>query len=65
MSLISMTLAEPYEGQSLVYLRQGTGGDFTTWGHEFQMKLCGDIAEEYQTKLENNEDLTVRRKMTI
>lgn len=54
-----MTLADPYEQHSLRYLRQGTGSDFTTWGHEFQLQLSGDIAEEYSDKLDKNEDLTV------
>lgn len=56
-----MTLADPYEGQSLRFLREGTGADFTQWGHEFQLQLCGDIANEYQDKLEKNEDLSVKK----
>lgn len=62
MSLISMTLADPYEGQSLAFLREGTGCDFTGWGHEFQLQLSGDVAEEYQSKIEKNEDLAVFTK---
>lgn len=55
-----MTLAEPYEGQALLFLREGTGANFTEWGHEFQLQLCGDVADEYQEKIEKNEDLAVR-----
>ena len=55
-----MTLAEPYEGEALIFLREGTGADFTEWGHEFQLQISGDIAQEYQQKLEGNEDLEVK-----
>jgi len=61
MALVSMTLANPYEGQSLKYLRLGTGCDFTTWGQEFQLHISGDISNEYQQKLENKEDTTVNQ----
>jgi hypothetical protein len=54
-----MALAEPYEGQSLMYLRLGTGADFTEWGEEFLLNLAGDLAREYQKKLESQEDTTV------
>lgn len=55
LSLISMTLADPYTGQGLTFLRQGTGCDFTTWGEEFQLQLAGDVTSEYQAKLEKGE----------
>lgn len=54
-----MTLADPYERHSLNFLREGTGSDFTKWGHEYNLQLSGDIADEFGEKLEKNEDLTV------
>jgi hypothetical protein len=60
-----MTLADPYERHSLKYLREGSGSDFTTWGHEYQLQLSGDIAEEYGEKLEKNEDLSVSSRPNL
>lgn len=64
MSLISMTLADPYEGQALSFLREGTGCDFTDWGHEFQLQLSGDVADEFQVKIEKNQDLAVNTRIS-
>lgn len=54
-----MTLAEPYENHSLRYLKLGTGTDFTEWGQEFNLRLAGDISEEYNKRLETDEDTKV------
>ena len=54
-----MTLADPYENHSLRYLKLGTGADFTKWGQEFNLRLAGDISEEYNNRLETGESTDV------
>jgi len=56
LSLLSGTLAEPYDHQTFAYLKAGTGGNFTEWGHEFQLHLAGDITKLYAKRLETKED---------
>ena len=47
MSLISMIFGEKGARTSLSYLLQGTGGNFTLWGHEYVSNLASDIGKEY------------------
>jgi hypothetical protein len=61
LSLISGTLADPYHEQTYMFLKQGTGGDFVQWGHEFQLHLAADISKIYSVRLDKKEDTTVGR----
>ena len=56
MSMVSGTLADPYEQQCYKYLKEGTGGDFLQWSHEFQLQLSGDLAKIYNLRLDSKED---------
>lgn len=60
LSVLSMTMGDPANPESLSFLLQGTLKDFTNWGHEYLLHLSGEIARENAKRLEgqkSNDDL--------
>lgn len=56
LSLVSPTLSETYQRDSLRYFREGTGRlDFATLGDEYILNLAGDLAGEYEANIDNEQ----------
>lgn len=56
LSVLSMTYAEEGQCEALRYRLLGsTEEDIGSWGHEYVRHLSGEIMQEYQTRLENDQ----------
>jgi len=55
LSVLSMTMGVAGQQQSLKYLMEGTLTDYLNWGQEYLLHLSGDIAQEYNRRLEAQE----------
>lgn len=65
-SVISMSMADPYDSHSLRYLLKlgrsvCDSGDFVSWGQEYLQQLSADLVSQYEKRLveetRDNEDL--------
>lgn len=57
LSVMGMTMGKEDERDSLKFILQGDVDEFDQWGHEYVSNLSGEIANEYQHRLNENPDL--------
>jgi 26S proteasome regulatory subunit N1 len=55
LSVLSMTMGDVEQQESLRYLMEGTLNDYINWGHEYLLHLSGDIAREFNQRLAKQE----------
>ena len=57
LSVLAMTMAEKGTLECLKFKLAGTQVDIASWGHEYVRYLSGEIAEEYNKRMLNEEEL--------
>eukprot|EP01156_Anaeramoeba_ignava_P001963 Anaeramoba_ignava/a217208_301.p1 GENE.a217208_301~~a217208_301.p1 ORF type:complete len:916 (+),score=284.33 a217208_301:268-2748(+) len=58
LSVLSMAMSSLNERNTLKYKLEGDVEDIGTWGHEYVKHLLGEVAEEYNLRKDNKENLT-------